>query len=262
MTNTIENAIINILSKTERLTPSQIVCQLTYPRRVIMQTINHLVRNELLLFTYELGTAFVRLSYNKPVQISEHIVLVPPNRSIPKDLFSKIAIKLSKGAAFGDGHHPTTSLSLNLLDETLYKNTITVKSALDIGTGSGVLAIAAARLGAKNVLATDIDPVAVYEALVNVKINQLTDCITLIQSATYPDHTYQLIMANLRLPSLINLATNFYKQIDKSGFIICSGYTTEESNSLIRKFEHYDLKCINHKQLNKWAGGVFINKRS
>jgi len=258
MTNSIEKAILNILSKTERLTPSQIVSQLSYPRRVVMQTINDLVCNEQLLFTNELGTTFVRLSYNKPVIISEHIVLIPPNRTIPKDLLSRVAIKLSRGAAFGDGHHPTTSLALHLLDETLYKNnTIAVKNALDIGTGTGVLAIAAAMLGAKSVFATDIDPIAVYEAQINVKLNQLTDCITLIKSDTYPDHTYQLIMANLRLPSLIHLAANVYKQIDKSGFIICSGYTNEESQCLIRKFEQHNMKCIDHKQLNNWAGGVF-----
>ena len=258
MSDKIENAIKNMLSKTERLTPAQIFAQLTYPRREVMQTINHLVRNEHLLYTYELGTAFVRLSYNKPVRISERIVLTPPNRRLPKDLSSKIDIKLSTGAAFGDGHHPTTSLVIKLLDETLHRDkNFAVKKALDIGTGTGILAIAAAKLGAENIVATDMDQVAVYEAQNNVKINQLSERITIIKSDRFPDNTYQLIMANLRIPSLIDLAQKFYNQIDIPGFVICSGYTNEESNSLIKAFKQHNLECLHHMQINKWAGGIF-----
>jgi len=254
----IEKNILTLLSKKERLTPGQIFAELKYPRRMVMQTINHLVRNEHLLFTYELGTAFVRRSYNKPVRVSEHIVLVPPNRSIPKELSSNIAIKIAKGAAFGDGHHPTTSLIIQLLDKTLYRNNkIAIKKALDIGTGSGVLAILAAKLGAENVIATDIDPIAIYEAQINVKINQLTDCITLIKSDEFPDNTYQLILANLRYPTLINIAEKLNQLIDKPGYVICSGYTNDESKSLTNIFKQHSLVCMYNSKQNKWAGGVF-----
>jgi ribosomal protein L11 methyltransferase len=261
MSQTIENAIIKVLSATERLTPAQIFSQLTYPRRVIMQTINRLVQNAHLIFTYELGTAFVRLSFNKPVRISERIVLVPPNRNIPKDLLSKVVIKISAGDAFGDGHHPTTSLIIELLDETLSKNSnITIKKGLDIGTGSGILAIAAAKLGVESVIATDIDPVAVYEAKINVALNQLTNRITLMKSDQIPVGTYQLIMANLRLPTLVNLAEKFNKIIDKQGFVICSGYTNEESNFLIIRFKQHNIECLHQIKHHKWAAGVFIRK--
>ena len=259
MIDSIENAIMNLLSTTERLTPAQIVAQLHYhPRRVIMQRINQLICNEQLMYTYELGTAFVRLSYNKAVRISDRVVLIPPNRHLPNELSTKVAIKLAKGAAFGDGHHPTTSLIINLLDKTLHKNNIAIKKALDIGTGTGVLAIAAAKLGAEKVIATDIDPIAIYESQINVEINHMNDCISLIKSDTFPALTYQLMMANLRYPSLVNLAKRFYHHIDKQGLVICSGYKREESTHLIRKFKQHKLECVYDMQLNQWAGGVFM----
>jgi ribosomal protein L11 methyltransferase len=261
MTNAIEAAIIKLLSSTERLTPAQIFAQFTYPRRKIMQSINRLVNSEHLVFTYELGTAFVRLSFNKPVRLSERIILVPPNRNIPKNMLSKIAVKLSSGAAFGDGHHPTTSLVVKLLDEILSNNShIPVTKALDVGTGSGILAITAAKLGAESVIATDIDPVAVYEAKTNVAINQLTNCVTLMRSDNLPENTYQLIMDNLRLPTLMSLAKKFYTIIDNKGFILCSGYTNEESHFLVSKFKQLQLECLTQIKHNKWAAGVFIRK--
>jgi len=259
MREKIERAILNILSKTERLTPAQISAKLSYSRLEVMQTINHMVSKEQILFTYELGTAFVRLSYNKPVQISERIVLVPSNRNIPKDMLSKVAIRLSKGVAFGDGHHPTTSLIIQLLDETLNRNSnIPIKHALDIGTGTGILAIVAAKLGAEKVVATDMDSVALFEAKNNIKLNLLTDCIHLIQSDKIPDEqAFQLIIANLRLPTLVGMAEKFCYQIDTSGFVICSGFTNDESNRLITKFKQQKLECIQLMKHNKWASGVF-----
>jgi len=264
MNNTINNAIMDLLEKTERLTPAQIFKKLpNKSRHSVMQAINQLVRDEQLIYSYELGTAFVRLSTNKAVTISNRIVLMPPERSLPEHLASKIVIKLLPGAAFGDGHHPTTILALKLLDAFfLHQQGFVVENALDIGTGTGVLAIAASKLGANNVIATDRESVAVYEAKNNVSINQLENCITVIKSNGLPDGCFQLIIANLRFPSLLRLSGKLYDQLDAPGFVVCSGFKDSESKSLIKQFEYHNFILLDCERSNQWSGALFLKNHN
>jgi len=267
MSDNLRSYIISIIAtSTRRLTPAQIFERLekSISRRVFMKTIHQMVNDEQIMFTYELGTAFVRLSYNKPVKISERIVLTPSNRSIQKVAQnSTIVIKLTSGFSFGDGQHPTTILILQQLDALFCNSsTINIHKALDIGTGTGILAIAAAKLGAQSVLATDRDRIAVYEAQNNIDMNQLGDRIQVRHSDKFPeDDVFQLIIANLRLPTLCSFAEDFYHNLGMPGFCVCSGYTEEESERLLKTFEQNQFTCINHMHLNKWDCATFAKSK-
>jgi len=252
------NKIYQLLTQNERMMPSQINKELSHiaSRREVSQTIKQLVCLDRLVCTNELGTTFVRLSSNNALKVSDRIVVIPANKSFEDS--QSIVIKLSSGNAFGNGQHPTTCLSLQLLDTLLCNiQTDSIQAALDIGTGTGILAIAAAKLGIKTVLATDRDPVAVFEARTNSAINQLKSQITVIQSERFPDDSFHLIMANLRLPTLISLIKKIQYHIATPGYLVCSGYTSDEMNVLLPEFENKKFHCLKHQILGRWAGGIF-----
>jgi len=264
MNDHICSSIIHMLStSSSRLTPSQIYERLNIPvpRRDFMKKIKQMVIDEQIIFTNELGSTFVCLSYNKPVQISERIVLTPPKRLFHTKNESTIIIKLLSGSSFGNGQHPTTCLILKQLDTLLLENqNHTIHKALDVGTGTGVLAIAAAKLGVPNIIATDRDRLAVYEANNNILINGLNDHIEVMCSDCIPDGHFQLILANLRYPTLCSIAEQFYQKLDIAGFCICSGFTGEEFDDLLETFDKNHFKCKNFMQKNKWFGATFIKQ--
>ena len=116
--------------------------------------------------------------YYKPVRISNRLTIKPTWEDYEPEHADEIVLELDPGMAFGTGTHPTTSLCLKTLEETVVPDI----DVIDVGTGSGILAIAAAKLGARHVLALDLDPVAVSSATENVRLNGLQDRITVRES--------------------------------------------------------------------------------
>jgi ribosomal protein L11 methyltransferase len=116
--------------------------------------------------------------YYKPVRISDRLTIKPTWEDYKPARADEIVLELDPGMAFGTGTHPTTSLCLKALEETVVPDI----DVIDVGTGSGILAIAAAKLGARRVLALDLDPVAVSSASENVRLNGLQDRITVRES--------------------------------------------------------------------------------
>lgn len=116
--------------------------------------------------------------YFKPLRISERITIKPTWEDYEATGPEEIVLELDPGMAFGTGTHPTTSLCLRVLEEVVREG----QDVIDVGTGSGVLAIAAARLCARRVLALDLDPVAVSSAAENVRLNGLMERIDVRES--------------------------------------------------------------------------------
>ena len=113
-----------------------------------------------------------------PLRIGRRLVIAPPGLDLPSDPES-IPIRIDAGTAFGSGTHPTTQLCLQALERHLTSEA----SLLDLGTGTGILAIAAAKLGARPILALDIDSEAVGVARGNVALNQVGDRIHVEQGS-------------------------------------------------------------------------------
>ncbi|PYI51814.1 50S ribosomal protein L11 methyltransferase [Paenibacillus flagellatus] len=146
------------------------------------------VRDEL---GYDVGTAEVKTrevdeedwanswkQYYKPLRLSERLTIKPTWETYEPESPDEIVLELDPGMAFGTGTHPTTALCLR----TLEKEVVPGIDVIDVGTGSGVLAIAAAKLGARRVLALDLDPVAVSSATENVRLNGLQHTIVIKES--------------------------------------------------------------------------------
>ena len=140
----------------------------------------------------------------------------------------RYVINLDPGAAFGTGDHPTTRMCLEYLDRNLTAG----MSVLDLGTGTGVLAIASARLGCRSVLALDTDAAAIWAAKVNVTRNQVAGTVT-VKRGTLTRHfqskhrgEFDLVVANIAGPILANLAPGFFQVLAQGGRLFLSGFTS------------------------------------
>jgi ribosomal protein L11 methyltransferase len=217
-----------------------------------------------LAYRFEHGRTFIEPSFDRPVRVSERIVLAPPARLFdagPRDA----VIRIMPGAAFGAGRHPSTRLALKGLDFVLARDGRSLTGAgsrvLDIGTGSGVLIIAAVKLGIQSGLALDIDPCAVAEARSNVEKNGLSGRIAVSdRSAETVDGVYELVTANLRPPTLARLAPRFAQWTAPRGALVISGIRSEAYAELTGVFEPLAFDVCWRDGEQDWAGVALTKK--
>ncbi|WP_110953320.1 50S ribosomal protein L11 methyltransferase [Anaerosinus massiliensis] len=159
-----------------------------------------------------------------PVKVGELIVIKPSWESYPASP-NDILIELDPGMAFGTGTHHTTAMCIRLLEETITGG----MDVFDVGTGSGVLAIAAAKLGAKKIMAVDFDAMAVRVAKENVEINHVTDLINVKQGDLMKglDGKADVIIANIVADIIIRLLEDVPNKLKKGGTMIASGIIAE-----------------------------------
>ena len=161
-------------------------------------------------------------------------------------------IVLDPGQAFGTGHHESTLLCLEsmLLLHSCLKSGASV---LDMGTGSGILAMFAAKLGFTNILAIDIDPVAVKAAVRNITANGLEDYIKVQQDLLHPcGKRFDLILANLSLHHHQELAEEFRLCLKRGGWLVASGFLTGETDTVTACFSTKGLEVAHRKARNDW----------
>jgi ribosomal protein L11 methyltransferase len=263
----IRKKVFETVSKSERrLTPGELEKRLsqrfTTDKKALKTAIRNLVEDRELVYTYNFGCSFLEKSFNKPTQISKRIVLKPPG-SFYKPLSDEVAVELQHGASFGSGEHPSTRLAVRGIEEALSKKESLGERrnfhALDIGTGSGVLAIVSVMLGAKSAVGVDIDPCARAEAKENVKLNNLENLIEIQDRKVEKiSEKFSLITANLRFPTLKRLCSQITEVTEKKGSVIISGIKTGEVSDLLNIYTHKYFRCV-WKEFDKgWAGLLFV----
>ena len=230
------------------------------PPRQAGAIIGDLVAAGDLAYTYHLGHSFLELSFNRPVCVAHGVVLKPPSITYaPKP--EEVVIDIQPGAAFGVGTHPSTQLAIRGIEHAMQaKNGCRSgagTSVLDIGTGSGVLAITAVKMGIEQGLATDIDPCARVEALENIRLNRLTGCITVRDQAIATlAGGYSLILANLRYPTLMHLLGLVENMLEEKGVVVVSGFTLDERPHLQACCRANRLASIWQAADRRWAAMV------
>ncbi len=260
MTSHIKEAVLAWVSGSERrLTPieleKRISQNLGMERGKIRRILRELVEENELTYTAHFGSAFLERSFHRPVPIGENLVLVPAGSAHDPEP-GRIAVRLAPGAAFGAGDHPTTRLALLGLQRAMAGPRLRGR-ALDIGTGSGVLAIAAVLLGASEALGIDIDPCARFEARENVRINGLGDRITIddrdVRSLRGP---FPLVLANLRAPTLHRLGEAMAGLLPAGGAAVVSGIRPEEIPDLQAAYSASGLETAWERAEKGWSGMV------
>ncbi len=189
----------------------------------------------------------------KPIRVTELLTVIPPWEPEEK-VSTRYVIKIDPGPAFGTAHHPTTQLCLKILECFKAK-----ESLLDIGTGTGILAIYAAILGIKRILAIDIDPVALKWARHNVDLNKVSDRVALSsQQVSNICEKFSVIVANLLFNELKEVIPHVPSILEES-FVI-SGILRDQVQELKGILEERGLIVKDVFFQQEWAA-VICKKR-
>lgn len=187
----------------------------------------------------------------KPIHIGK-VVIVPEWIQYQRKE-SETVVKLDSNMAFGTGEHETTSMCVEFLSKYVEKD----DTVLDVGTGSGILGITAKKLGAKNVIMTDIDECAITASNHNVKLNNVSDC-TVILKNLLDDNSVKgdIIVCNIMAEVLIFFSDYIGANLKGKGIIILSGILTDRLNSVKSAYLKNGFVFVEEKIKGEWSALV------
>ena len=191
-------------------------------------------------------------AYYKPIKIGSKIVIVPAwEKYLAEE--HELVVRMDPGMAFGTGTHETTRLVIGLLE----KYTTPGVRMLDVGTGSGILAICASKLGAGECKAYDIDPMSVRVARENIKDSGLSnitcDQSDLLRSVDLEGGKYGLVCANIVADIIIRMTPDVHKYIADDGVLLASGIIMERSADVVNCFEAHGFEIVERAEENGWC---------
>lgn len=197
----------------------------------------------------------------KPLRVGRRLLVVPSWEEAPSRP-DDIVLRLDPGMAFGTGGHETTRLCLELLERIMDGMPLTLSPAvLDLGTGSGILAMAAVHLGAGRVCAVDIDPQAIEVARENLAANgmeQLVECSTTPLEAL-AGH-YDVILANILAEELVRLAPHLSERLASGGMLVLSGILAEKEGLVRSGFASLPLEYLETVSDGEWVALLYQRK--
>lgn len=190
--------------------------------------------------------------------LGKKLMLVPAWQSKEFKDKKRIPIYLDPKGVFGSGQHPATQIMASWLEYTAGK----FKSVLDLGTGTGILAVGAARLGAEKILAADHDPASVRSAKFNFKLNGLknaeavrADVLKMKKSGTY-----DLVCANLFTNLLLKIKPLLFSSVKPGGYLALCGVHVQNYPKFKKMFHHPKFRCVKIIQKRGWSGMLFKSK--
>ena len=195
----------------------------------------------------------------KPMRIGKRVLLTPAWEE-PNALPDDVVVRLEPGMAFGTGLHPTTRLCVAALEKWVSQG----DSLLDIGTGSGVLSVVASKLGAKLVIATDIDPLAIRAAKENARLNgvPIAPNQLIVEQGSIPagqDGRFSVVVANILAEVLIGLFEAAYENVPLAatlapgGHLILSGILEEKADGVVAAAARQGLREVERRQEGDWV---------
>lgn len=226
--------------------------------------------NNLILFNIDIGKNSVSVSevneeewatawkkYYHPVKISERFTVVPTWEEYTPVSSDELIIELDPGMAFGTGTHPTTVMSIQGLERFVKSDDVVI----DVGTGSGVLSIASAMLGAKKVTALDLDEVAVESAKMNIKLNKVHPVVDVFQNNLLEGIQVKadVIVANILAEVIVRFTDAAAQCLKPGGYFITAGIIQQKKDEVKESIESAGFQIEETVQLEDWIS--FIAKR-
>ena len=195
----------------------------------------------------------------KPVRVTPRIMVKPPWSRVRLGR-GEILVEINPGVAFGTGTHATTKLCIQALEHSLRRRGLSV---LDVGTGSGILSIVAAKLGAKEVRGVDPDGASVDNARENVSRNRVSTCVR-IRRGTVGDtrNTFDIVVANIDLRVLRKMRWPLVRRVKPGGLLILSGLLERERERIRQHYMETGLLVRpGGAQMEEWVCLMFRRKR-
>lgn len=215
---------------------------------------------DMFTFSYEI-TLIPQKNWNEvwesnfePIQIGDQVFVRATFHEAKPEFPYEIVI--DPKMAFGTGHHQTTAMMMQMMLE----NDFDGKKVLDMGCGTGILAILAAKLGATDLTAIDYDPVCYESTIENATLNQVGNIKSLCGSKeVIPAEQYDIILANINRNILLDQMACYAKVLKKGGEIYFSGfYESPDLDIITEEARKYNLKYITHKKDKEWVAAKFV----
>jgi len=188
----------------------------------------------------------------KPLRITPRLVVKPPWEEYARQK-GELVIEIDPAMAFGTGTHPSTQMCLRALEEVVRSSSPPL-SMLDVGTGSGILAIAARKLGVTQILAVDIDPVAIDCARKNAVINQINRSIDFrVGSLDGLRRKFDILVANLLPQELLQVAPFLPRRMSSGGTLIISGLLRGQKKEIVAPFAGQGLEILRSRESKGWS---------
>lgn len=195
----------------------------------------------------------------QPIPIGKRLMILPAWMDLSDP--SRVGIKIDPGMAFGTGAHPSTQMCLDLL-ETVFDKQPVPGSVIDVGCGSGILSVAALKLGANFVLGVDIDEAAITNSRENAENNGVDSeafelgigSVEEIRAAKFSIRSAPLVLANILAPILIRLfEAGMAELVAPGGFIILAGILEHQTEDVIKAAQERGLRLADSRQINDWV---------
>lgn len=195
--------------------------------------------------------------YYHPVKISKRFTIVPTWETYHPVSSDELIIELDPGMAFGTGTHPTTVMSLQALEKHVGKG----NTVIDVGTGSGVLAIGAALLEAASVRALDLDEIAVKAAGLNVKLNKVQNRVNVFHGNLLEaiDDPADVVVANILAEIIMSFTDDAYQAVKPGGIYITSGIIAQKKNDVKQALEASGFVIEDIMMMEDWV--TIISKK-
>ena len=185
----------------------------------------------------------------RPIRVTDRIVIAPTWETY-QPAAGEIVLTIDPKMSFGTGYHETTRLTLTLLE----KHCTTGMTVLDIGTGTGVLAIAATKLGAQSVIGIDNDEWAFSNALENVALNGVDAQVRILSGdlSVVPNQHFDMIVANIQRNVLLEMLSGIQKHLTIAGFLILSGLLYQDKDPMLQATHKHSLEVIEELREGDW----------
>lgn len=198
--------------------------------------------------------------YFKPFQVTDQFTIIPTWESYDTEDEEQLTILMDPGMAFGTGTHATTRLSLLALEKVIEEDDIVI----DVGSGSGILSIAASLLKAKHVYSYDLDKVAVNSSINNRDLNNLTSAITVKQNNLLKDLQFDkkvdLVVANILAHIILLMIDDAYMHLKENGYFIVSGIIEKEAVNIQAALQERGFSIVEKMTEENWY--TFIAKKT